>query len=89
MIQDQQHPLEFHPFFTTIRTSTDPGRYLCNFVYCQALQLSEALHSKPLSLFVHVPHVSDGPATLDLDEQLASILQKILSRMPLAEKQDH
>jgi pyroglutamyl-peptidase len=41
-----------------VRLSCDAGRYLCNYVYRQALELEPAL---PCVLFVHVPKMRRSP----------------------------
>jgi pyroglutamyl-peptidase len=41
------------------RLSRDAGRYLCNYVYWQALAHAQARH--PLVQFVHIPPVRIGP----------------------------
>ena len=41
------------------RLSRDAGRYLCNYVYWQALQ--SAQNSRPLVQFIHIPPVRIGP----------------------------
>lgn len=35
--------------------STDPGRYLCNFLYYQSLQYASSANPHCLALFVHIP----------------------------------
>jgi len=44
-----------------VRLSRDAGKYLCNFAYWQALELTQGLANKPLVLFVHVPKVGTAP----------------------------
>jgi len=58
-----------------VTISTDPGRYLCNYVYYKALlhQQSQAI---PLhSLFIHVPSFE----VISKDQQVKIIQQLIIS----------
>jgi pyroglutamyl-peptidase len=41
------------------RLSRDAGRYLCNYVYWQALQCAQ--NDRPLVQFIHIPPVGIGP----------------------------
>lgn len=49
------------------RVSTDPGRYICNYIYYRSLELDEQQAACPgarprvHSLFVHVPHFDSIP----------------------------
>jgi len=69
--------LSLPPFSFSVTTSTDPGRFLCNYAYYQSLNFSRKFprHS---SLFVHIPPFSK----LDEEVQLKFMrnLIQILSR---------
>lgn len=61
-----------------VSVSTDPGRFLCNYVYYQSLQ-HQKLKCKPmLSLFVHVPQftVIDKSKQLECIKSLLRILEQ-------------
>lgn len=52
-----------------ITLSTDPGRFLCNYIYYNSLQLQQ-LHNRPRhAVFVHVPALT----TLRFENQVSSI----------------
>jgi len=40
------------------KLSTDPGRYLCNYIYYRSLTIAENCKAKCRVLFIHVPHFS-------------------------------
>jgi len=57
-----------------VQLSQDPGRYLCNYVYFQAMQHQKA-GNKPLrSVFVHVPAFSTVP-----QEVQVGVVKKLLN----------
>jgi pyroglutamyl-peptidase len=49
--------------------STDPGRYLCNYVYYQSLTRAQSCSGKKFVLFLHVPPLH----VMSLDEQIQFI----------------
>lgn len=52
-----------------ITLSTDPGRFLCNYIYYNSLLLQQS-HNRPLNaVFVHVPTL----ATLPFENQVSAI----------------
>ena len=50
----------------TVRISTDPGRFLCNYVYYQSLRHLTCRGHKGLAVFVHVPPVQN----MSIDDQI-------------------
>ena len=57
-----------------VSISTDPGRYLCNFIYYKAL-LHQETRATPLnSLFIHVPSFD----VISKDQQV-EIIQRIIT----------
>lgn len=52
-----------------VAVSTDPGRYLCNYVYFSSLSVVQ----HPQSLFVHVP-----PANVLPVEEQVEIIKKLI-----------
>jgi pyroglutamyl-peptidase len=60
----------------TTKISTDPGRYVCNFVYCTSLQRFEKANTGICSLFLHVPPFSKVPEEQQLD-YIAGLLEAL------------
>ncbi|KAG7356394.1 pyrrolidone-carboxylate peptidase [Nitzschia inconspicua] len=56
--------------------STDPGRYVCNYVYCCSLQRFGKLDASICSLFLHVPPFSAVPEQQQL-EYVAGLLDAL------------
>lgn len=67
---------------TLVRLSQDPGRYLCNYIYYQALQRNLALGAPLNALFVHVP-----PFSVVSQDVQTQVIKKLLSM--IAETQRH
>ncbi|KAJ2786259.1 Pyroglutamyl-peptidase 1 [Coemansia interrupta] len=66
--------------WTSVATSMDAGRYLCEFTYYTSLALSKTRYPEqgrvpPLVVFVHVPPKSCDPYS---DRELADIMRRIV-----------
>ena len=61
-----------------VQLSQDPGRYLCNYVYYQALSHHKAQQKPMLSVFVHVPPFEVMPQNVQVDlvKQLLILIAK-------------
>jgi len=61
-----------------VQLSQDPGRYLCNYVYYQALSHHKSQKKPMLSVFVHVPPFEVIPQDVQVDvvKQLLILIAK-------------
>ena len=59
-----------------VSISTDPGRYLCDFVFYKSLH-----SSKGRSLFIHVPPLNKPFSEDELAKIIYDVLQCILSQI--------
>ncbi len=74
-----QHQTSAFPNVKT-QTSTDPGRFVCNYLYCYSLNKLQTLSSpKVQCLFLHIPSFEVVPKEvqieyiLELMRQLAQV----------------
>ena len=66
-----------------VQLSQDPGRYLCNYIYYQALQHQKDQHQPLQSVFVHVPACSVVPQEV----QVKVVKELLTSISALARKE--
>ena len=73
--------VKYVPYFRNdeadkVSISTDPGRYLCDFVFYKSLH-----SSKGRSLFIHVPPLNKPFSEDELAKIIYDVLQCILSQI--------
>lgn len=63
------------------KVSTDPGRYVCNYVYCCSLYRFGKVDSSICSLFLHVPPFSVVPENTQLEyvSNLLEVLTELIA----------